>query len=296
MKGFNKAQRRELTIGLLFVLPNLICFALFTLIPVITGLAISFTNYDGFDKMDFVGLSNYVRLFKDSYFSISLRNNFVYMLICVPAQLVCGLLLAMGIAGKSKLNALLKVMLFFPSITSMVVVSMVWMVLLNPVQGPINQALMAMGIANPPGWLTSSSWALYTVIFIMVWKSSGYYMVMFFGGLQAIPDTLYEAASIDGANRLRQFWHITIPLLSPTTFMVMVLATINSFKVFDAIKIMTNGGPGRSTNVLVFRIYQESFVYYRFGYGSAIAMVLFVIVLILTLIQFRGQKKWVTYY
>lgn len=296
MKGLKKTQRKELTTGILFVLPNLICFVLFTLIPVVAGLAISFTNYDGFEKMDFVGLSNYARLLKDSYFSISLRNNLVYMLICVPAQLICGLLLAVGISGKSKLNSLLKILLFFPSITSMVVVSMVWMVLLNPVQGPINQTLMAMGVSNPPGWLSSSQWALYTVIFIMVWKSSGYYMVMFFGGLQAIPETLYEAASIDGAGRFRQFWRITVPLLSPTTFMVMVLATINSFKVFDAIKIMTNGGPGRSTNVLVFRIYQESFVYYRFGYGSAIAMVLFVIVLVLTLIQFRGQKKWVTYY
>lgn len=296
MKGCNKARRRELATGILFVLPNLICFVLLTLIPVVAGLAISFTNYNGFEKMDFVGLSNYARLLKDSYFTISLRNNIVYMLICVPAQLAFGLLLAMGISGKSKLNALLKVMLFFPSITSMVVVSMVWMVLLNPVQGPINQALMAMGISSPPGWLTSSQWALYTVIFIMVWKSSGYYMVMFFGGLQAIPATLYEAASIDGAGRFRQFCHITVPLLSPTTFMVMVLSTINSFKVFDAIKIMTEGGPGRSTNVLVFRIYQESFVYYRFGYGSAIAMVLFAIVMILTLIQFRGQKKWVTYY
>lgn len=296
MKGLKKAQRKELTTGILFVLPNLICFVLFTLIPVVAGLAISFTNYDGFEKMDFVGLSNYARLLKDSYFSISLRNNLVYMLICVPAQLICGLLLAVGISEKSRFHSLLKIMLFFPSITSMVVVSMVWMVLLNPVQGPINQTLMAMGVSNPPGWLSSSQWALYTVIFIMVWKSSGYYMVMFFGGLQAIPETLYEAASIDGASRFRQFWRITVPLLSPTTFMVMVLATINSFKVFDAIKIMTNGGPGRSTNVLVFRIYQESFVYYRFGYGSAIAMVLFVIVLVLTLIQFRGQKKWVTYY
>lgn len=287
---------KALSVGLAFVFPNLVCFVLFTLIPVIAGLAISFTNYDGFGTMEFIGLDNYIKLFQDEYFYISLTNNVIFMLICVPLELIWGLLLALGLSKHSKLNPILKVLFFFPTITSMVVVSIVWMVLLNPVQGPINQALLSLGISEPPGWLTSSTWALITIIFIMAWKSAGYYMVLFLGGLQSIPEALYEAAEMDGATGFKRFWHITLPMLSPTTFMVTILAIINSFKVFDAIKIMTEGGPGRATNVLVYRIYQESFQYYRFGYGSAIAMILFLIVLIITLVQFRGQKKWVNYF
>lgn len=287
---------KALSVGLAFIFPNLVCFVLFTLIPVIAGLAISFTNYDGFGTMEFIGLDNYIKLFQDEYFYISLTNNVIFMLICVPLELIWGLLLALGLSKHSKLNPILKVLFFFPTITSMVVVSIVWMVLLNPVQGPINQALLSLGISEPPGWLTSSTWALITIIFIMAWKSAGYYMVLFLGGLQSIPEALYEAAEMDGATGFKRFWHITLPMLSPTTFMVTILAIINSFKVFDAIKIMTEGGPGRATNVLVYRIYQESFQYYRFGYGSAIAMILFLIVLIITLVQFRGQKKWVNYF
>lgn len=177
----------------------------------------------------------------------------------------------------------------------MVAVGIVWSLIFNPSRGPINQFLMSLGVSNPPSWLASSNTALMTVVFVAAWKNAGYYMVMFMGGLKSIPDHLYEAAQIDGANKWQQFWNVTWPMLSPTTFMVTILGIINSFQVFDIISVMTQGGPGRATNVLVYRIYQEGFVNMRFGYASSMAYFLFLIILTITFIQFRGQKKWVNY-
>ena len=165
----------------------------------------------------------------------------------------------------------------------------------HPTRGPLNLFLSHIGISNPPQWLVSSSTALVSVMIVAIWKQAGYYMVIILAGLQSIPKHLYEAAEIDGANGLKRFFHITLPMLSPTMFMVTILALISSFQVFDLISIMTEGGPGRATNVLVYRIYQEGFKYLNFGYASAMAYFLFIIILIITLIQFRGQKKWVTY-
>lgn len=177
----------------------------------------------------------------------------------------------------------------------MVAVGVVFQLLFNPRLGPINMFLRSIGVGTPPGWLTSTSWALYAVILVGVWKQTGYYMLLFLAGLKGIPKPLYESADIDGAGGIRQFFSITLPMLSPTTFLVSVLSIISSFQVFDLIAVMTDGGPGRATNVLVYRIYQEGFDYSRFGYASAMAYFLFMIILIVTLIQFRGQKNWVTY-
>ena len=148
---------------------------------------------------------------------------------------------------------------------------------------------------NPPKWLASTTWALWSVMIVAVWKQVGYYMVMILAGLQSIPKQLYEAAEIDGAGAVSRFFKITLPMLSPVTFMVTILTIISSFQVFDLVNVMTKGGPGYATNVLVYRIYQEGFKYMRYGYASAMAYFLFLIILIVTLIQFRGQKKWVTY-
>lgn len=155
--------------------------------------------------------------------------------------------------------------------------------------------LKGIGFTNVPMWLTSSKTALLTIMIIAIWKQAGYYMIIVLAGLQSIPQQLYEAASIDGANGIVKFFKITLPMLSPTMFMVIILNIISSFQVFDLVNIMTGGGPGRSTNVLVFRIYQEGFQNMKFGYASAMAYFLFLIVLVITLIQFRGQKKWVNY-
>lgn len=234
-------------------------------------------------------------MFKDSYFTISLRNNLFYTLVTVPATLIIALLLAVAVNTGIKGTPIFKTVFFFPYITSMVAVGIIWTLLYNPTVGPINSLLRSIGIANPPGWLLSTSSALPAVMIVYIWKMSGYYMIIFLAGLQSIPRHLYEAAEIDGAGKIKKFFKVTLPLLSPTTFMVMILIIINSFQVFDLIQVMTDGGPGRATNVLVYRIYQEGFNYSHFGYASAEAYFLFAVILVVTLIQFWGQKKWVVY-
>ena len=278
--------------GYLFLLPNFLGFFVFMAIPIILGFIISLTNYNGFNKFDFVGLKNYINMFTDEYFIVSLWNNIKYTLITVPLTVVVSLALAVAVNTGIKGSKLFRTLYFLPHITSMVAVGIVWSLIFNPSTGPINQVLRALGIENVPQWLSSSALALPTIMMISVWKQAGYYMIIFVAGLQAIPRQLYEAASIDGAGKVRQFFKITLPMLSPTMFMVIILNIINSFQVFDLVNLMTQGGPGRSTNVLVYRIYQEGFRNLNFGYASAMAYFLFMIVLVITLIQFRGQKKW----
>lgn len=279
--------------GYLFILPNFIGFMIFMVIPIIMGLAISFTNYDGFKRIDFVGLQNYINMFKDEYFLVSLYHNIIYTAVSVPLTMLVALSLALMVNSKIKGAKVFRTMYFLPNITSMVAVGIVWAMIFNPVTGPVNNFLRYIGIENPPGWYTSSNTALLTVILASVWKQSGYYMIIFLGGLQSIPNQIYEASDIDGCNKITKLFKITLPLLSSTTFLVLILNIISSFQVFDLINIMTDGGPGRSTNVLVYRIYQESFVNSRFGYASAMAYFLFMIVLAITLFQFKMQKKWV---
>lgn len=289
------ARHKKYIKGYLFLLPNFFGFFLFMFVPIIMGFGISLTDYDGFQKMNFVGFQNYINMFKDSYFLVSLRNNFLYTIVTVPATIVLAILLAVALNTGIKGCSAFKAFYYFPSISSMVAVGIVWSVLFNPMSGPINGFLSGIGMENPPKWLASTSMALWAVMIVAVWKQVGYYMVMLLAGLQSIPKQLYEAAQIDGANAVVRFFKITLPMLSPVTFMVTILTIISSFQVFDLINVMTKGGPGYATNVLVYRIYQEGFKYMRYGYASAMAYFLFLIIMIVTLIQFRGQKKWVTY-
>jgi multiple sugar transport system permease protein len=281
--------------GYLFLLPNFMGFFFFMLIPIFMGAGISLTDYDGFKQLNFVGLDNYMNLFRDEYFIVSLKNNFYYTLVTVPGTVILAILLAVALNSKIKGYQIFKTFFFFPSISSMVAVGIVWAVLFNPSRGPINGFLQFIGIETPPLWLASTDTALLSVMIVAIWKQVGYYMVMVLAGLQSIPKQLYEAADIDGANNFVKFFKITLPMLSPITFMVTILTIISSFQVFDLINVMTKGGPGRATNVLVYRIYQEGFNYMRYGYASAMAYFLFLIILVVTLIQFRGQKKWVNY-
>ena len=290
-----KYRKSEVISGYLFILPSLVIFITFMIIPIFMGLYISLTDYDGFKTMNFVGLQNYTAMFRDSYFLVSFKNNIVYTLFTVPGTLILSLLLAVAVNKGIRGSSVFKTVFFFPYITSMVAVGIIWTLLFNPTVGPINNFLKSIGIANPPGWLLSTKSALPAVMIVTVWKWAGYYMIIFLAGLQGIPKQLYEASEVDGASGLTKFFHITLPLLSPTTFLILILLIINSFQVFDLINIMTEGGPGRATNVLVYRIYQEGFKYMHFGYASAEAYFLFAIILIITGIQFWGQKKWVVY-
>lgn len=287
---------KEYSTGTLFILPAFALFAVFIFAPLAYGLYLSFTDYGGFDlKAGFVGFDNYASLLHDDYFRVSLRNNLVYTALFVPLTLVLALLSAVALNGVLHLRKYLRMAFYFPQITSMVSIAIVWGLLLNPMRGPINQMLKAIGIAHPPEWLMSSHWALLAIVLVAAWKSFGYYMIILLAGIQGIPEYLYESAKLDGAGPIKRFLYITLPSLSPTLFMVVVLTIINSFQVFDLVSVMTDGGPGRSTNVLVFRIYQEAFINYKMGYAASMSIVLFLIIMIVSVIQFRLEKKWVTY-
>lgn len=288
-------RSRESLTGYLYILPNFLGFLTFIWIPVIICLGLSFTDYNGFNHMAFTGLENYLTLFQDDYFTIAFKNNMVFTMVSVPLTIVVALAMAVMVNDLKKGSTLLKTIYFFPYVTSYVAISIIWTLMFHPTRGPINSILMTLGVQSPPGWLVSSEWALYAVIIVMVWKVSGYYMILLLNGLQSIPAQLYESARIDGAGRVRQFFSVTLPLLAPTLFFVLIMLIINSFQIFDIVYIMTEGGPGRATNILVYRIYIEAFKNYRFGYASSISMILFLMILAITVALFQEQRKRVTY-
>lgn len=294
MRKLQSAGRARL-IGYTFLLPNILGFIIFILFPVIASFLMSFTQWNGFGTIEWIGLDNYIRLWSDENFRISFWNSLVMTVVSVPATLFLSILAAVALNRGIRGMKVFRTAMFLPHITSTIAIAVVWQLLFNPTMGPINGFLHSIGIDNAPGWLSSTKWALISVIIVNIWHSVGYYMVLYLAGLQGIPRDLYEAAEIDGAGKVSQFTNITIPMLSPVIFFTIIMAVINSFKVFDLIFMLTQGGPGRSTRVLVYDIYYTAFQRYEFGYASAMAYILFALILVITLIQFRGQKKWVHY-
>lgn len=290
-RGNRKQARRNTLIGWTFILPNFLGFLTFTLIPVVAAFALSFMEWTSFSAPRWVGLANFQRMVQSDTFWIALRNTLVYAVGHVPLTMALALVLALLLNRKLKGIGFFRVAIFFPYITSLVAVAVVWNMLFSPDSGPINQFLNTIGIAETPGWTSSSDWAMPAVIITSVWRDMGYYMILYLAGLQAIPTELYEAAEVDGASPWQRFWNVTIPSLRPTTFFVVVMLTVSSFKVFDLIVVMTNGGPGRSTTVLSQLIYQEGIGEGKFGYSSAISLVLFLIVLTVTVLQFKLQQR-----
>lgn len=291
-----KTIRKNIT-AYLFIFPSLIGFIFFYFIPILSGIGFSLTDYTGLStkNIGFVGLNNYKRMFSDRYFVQAFKNNLIYALLFTPLTLVVSLFFATILNGVKRGRKFFRVVFFLPYITSMVSVAVVWRLIFNPTNGPLNILLINLGIQNPPKWLMSTKWAIYAVIIVSVWKSFGYYMLILLANMQNIPEHLYEAAAIDGAGGIQKYFRITLPLLSPTIFLCLVMLLINSFQVFDLVNVMTNGGPGTATNVLVYRIYVEGFVNARMGYACTIAYFLFAITFIITLFQFFGQKYWVHY-
>jgi len=272
------------------LLPNVIGFLMFLLLPVLATFAISFSDWNLSDSFAFNGMDNYKALFKDPVFLQVLRNTLYFTVASVPIGIVISLLMAVFLNQKLGFIRFYRAAFFIPVISSMVAVSVIWQWIYNPEYGLLNYALSWFGI-DGPAWLTDPHWAMPTVIITSIWKSLGFNMLIFLAGLQSISDSYYEAADIEGANWFSKFWRITLPLLSPTTFFVTVMSIINSFQVFDTVYLMTQGGPARSTSVLVYYIFQNAFQYFKMGYASAMAYVLFFIVLIITFIQFWRQKK-----
>jgi multiple sugar transport system permease protein len=281
--------------GYLFILPSFIGFLIFSLIPVIFAISVSFTKWNSIQTPIFIGFKNFFMMFRDSSFIVTLTNTLLFTFGALPFTIAIALIFAVmlneGIKGKSVFRA----MFFFPNIASVVAIAITWQLLFHPGAGPVNSFLMSLGMESPPRWLSSRDTAMFSVIMVYVWMKSGYYMVMFLAGLQTIPESLYESALMDGANPVQRFLKITIPMLSPTFFLVIIFFIIDSFKVFSLIYVMTDGGPGRATSVLVYYVFDQAFRQSKFGYASAMSIVLFVILLIITVIQYRGQKKWVTY-
>jgi multiple sugar transport system permease protein len=288
-------DNRNRLIALGFLTPNLLGFLVFTMIPVGVGIGMGFFRWDGANEPVFIGIRNFARMFTDSMFQNALRVTFLYTALTVPVTIVLSLLVASLLTANIKLTTLYRSIFFFPYIASIVAVAVVWQFLYHADMGPINEFLRSIGIAEPPRWTSSKDTALVAVAIMNIWRSVGYYMVLYIAGIVGIPAVFYEAAAVDGANVWQKFWHITLPMLGPTTFFIVIISIINSFQSFTPIYVMTGGGPGTATQVLVFRIYEESFVLSNFGYASAMAVVLFLIVLLFTIFQFRWQEKQVVY-
>ena len=278
----------------LFLAPSLVPLVLFLVLPMISSIALSFLSWDLLTSPRWVGLANYRGLLHDGEFHSALFHTLYFVAGYLPLVFCGGLLLALALNQQLKGVAWLRTLYFLPVVTSWVVVSLVWKWLLNPQYGIVNRLLSFVGV-HGPGWWLDPGWAMPSIIFASAWKDLGFTMVIFLAGLQAIPHEYYEAAALDGAGRWSRFRNITLPLLSPASFFVVVISLINNIQVFDQVWVMTQGGPAGSTTVVVQQIVQNAFSYGRMGYAAAMSWVLFAIILVVTAVQLRLQKRWVVY-
>jgi multiple sugar transport system permease protein len=293
--GSLRAQRRwEVIEAYLYLLPTFVGLILFSLGAIVVSVGISFTDWNILQPPHWVGLSNYVRLFSTPLNWQVFGNTLYYMGVIVPVGTALALGLALALNRGLRGIVVLRSLYFLPVISSTVAVSLVWGWLYNQQFGLINYLLSLVGITGP-AWLADTRTAMPAVIIMSIWKGLGYNMVIFLAGLQGIPQELYEAAAIDGAGAWARFRYVTLPLVSPTTFFVVVLSTIAAFQVFDQTYVMTGGGPAYSTTTLALFIYQNAFQWFHMGYAAALSYVLFAAVAVVTLVQFRVQGRFVFY-
>ena len=278
-------KKRRALFGMAYVAPSFILLLVFGIIPIFMSLYFSFTKYNVIKPAEWIGFENYARMFTDSYIGASIKNTIVYTFLTVPFQTAISLILAALIADKfrNRFGSIVKGALFIPVLASSILIGSIWSFLLAPT-GLINNVLKSLG-SQPVNWLGNKHLALVCVSFVAVWKNVGYFLVIFYAGIMDIPDTLYEAAKIDGANKAQSFFYITIPALRPITYLVVTLGTIWSFQVFDLVYTMTGGGPGLSTQTLVLTIYSVGFKSYEMGYASAISILLLGLVLLISFVQ-----------
>lgn len=287
-------ELRNTLVGMSFILPNFIGFALLVLVPVVFSFLLSFMEWDGFTEIKFAGLSNFVKIFDDRVFRAALVQTLEYSFFTVALSLIAALGLALLVNHKLKGIAFFRSAIFFPYVASVVAVGAVWKAMFMKSGGPVNVALSAIGVAEQylPGWFSSTDWALAGVIIVSVWRNMGYFMIIYLAALQGIPQSLYEAATTDGATGWQKLKYITLPMLTPNHFFVFMMLTINSFKAFDLIFVLTEGGPGTATTLLSMYIYNQSFSYMRYGMASAASMILFLIIGSITVVMFRMEKKF----
>lgn len=287
MKNLLKNLSDNKTVAIsLFLLPALLGTLIFIIIPVLCSFGLSFVKWDLLNPITFVGLENYKNLFNDKVFYQTLINTIVFAISTSTFGVIIPLILASVLNSKIRGSEFFKTAYFLPFITPMIVIGIVWGWIFDPNIGLLNK-LLHLHI----NWLYDVKFAMPALIAVSVWKLIGYNMIIFLSTLSSISQSLFEAAKIDGANSLQTFRHVTVPMLSPTIFFVVIITTISSFQVFDLIYLMTQGGPFNSTNVLVYSIYQNAFEYFNVGKASAIAYVLFAIILVLTLLQWKFRKK-----
>ena len=277
----------------LFISPWIIGFILFGAGPIIASAVISFTDWSLLSSPRWVGLENYERLFTDRLFSVTVKNTFIYAIGSVSFGIIAGFLLALLLNQKVWGMALFRTIFYLPSVVAGIATALLWINIFHPDFGLINYTLAQFGIQGP-GWLQSTTWAMPALIMMSVWGAGGG-MVIYLAGLQSIPEHLYEAAALDGAGPLRKFWHITVPMMSPVIFFNMIVGIISSLQAFVLILVMTNGGPANSTLVYGLYLYRTAFQYFEMGYASAMAWVLFIIIMLITALQFRLASRWVYY-
>jgi len=281
--------------GWLFLAPALLLIGIFFFLPVLAALVLSFTDYDIYALGDasnarWVGLDNYLRLLRTPLFWQALRNTFYFALVGGPLSIAVSLAAALLVNAKlTRFKGFFRTVYFVPFVTTLVAVAIVWRYLYHPQYGLLNYVIGALG-GPRIDWLGDPRWAMPAIILLAVWKNFGYNMLIFIAGLQAIPEELYEAAHLDGASALQRFRHVTVPMLGPTLLFVGVITMIGYFQLFAEPYVMTQGGPLRATTSVVLLMYEEGFRWWRMGFAAAVAFVLFLVILLATLIQFRVQR------
>ena len=292
----SRQLRTDIT-GYAFLLPNFAGCLTFTIIPILCSLVFSFTDWEytrGFGNWNFVGLKNYIDMWTDEWFLASLKNTLLYTASVVPVTILLALILSVLIDKYCIGKLPMRLAMLMPYFSSTVAVAIVWVMMYSSF-GPVTEQVKWIGVENPPKWLADYHWALPAVILVTIWSTVGFAMMIYTSAIQGLPTELYEAADIDGASELDKFFKLTVPFLSPTTFYLLITNIISSFQVFTTIQVMTGGGPGNSTSVMVSYIYRSAFGYYKMGYASAMAWILFLMIFLVTLIQWNGQKRWVGY-
>lgn len=286
--GYGRAIKRA---PYLFLLPNILIFSIFVIIPLIMGLYYSFTDYNGVNKASWVSLDNYIRLFNDQRFLDTMIRTFIYVFLTMVLLFAVSLGLALLLQKGFKGIGLFRASFYWPSMISAVVVGVMWKWVFNDSFGVINTILRQIG-QEPVMILSNPKSARIVTVLVNVWSRCGYYMIIFLNGLLSIPEEMYEASSIDGANNFKRFHHITLPLLRPTSLVVIMLGMIEIFKTYPLVENLTGGGPARATTYIVQFIYETGFEQYKHGYASAMSMILFVVIAILSGINFKiGNKE-----
>lgn len=298
MKKQRSIYKQEALTAFGFMLPFLLGVIVFLLIPILYTLYITFIDFNtinGLEHAKFVGFKNFIDVLHDKDAMISFRLSMVYSLIYSPAMIVFSLIMAVAMNQKFRFKNFSRTMIFMPYIANMVAVSIIWSALLNPMQGPVNTVLRMIGISNPPMWLADPNLALPVVAMIATWQNMAFQTIVFLAALQDVPEELYEASKIDGAGYWKTFLKVTLPWISPTTFFLVITTVIGSAENFSNVYTLTKGGPGGSTEVVAINIYKNAFMFNKFSFAAAQAVILFAILMIITLIQWRGQKRWVNY-